>query len=314
MFFFYISKETHASGFYCDYCQKMYKRKSRLVKHMLLCHVPQHPKDLPSCHVCHQLFPNQQLAELHVKAKHSYEAASSKPLLMSKLIDKVVVCEYCESAFHTTALLKQHKDLAHTSDGLPQFECVHCAVQFDQYGKLKTHYNSHDDLKALFTVPSWYCCEYCPKQFRSWRSCQVHRKNLHLSGVSVIECSDCGSGFHRIADYEFHRKHAHNKHCSHTCPICERTFNTTGSLDRHLTTKHIENRPRKKRKNEFQHVADDGTISCLKCGHIAKSAQMLRIHVQRTHKGSQTAFTCEVCQQVCARKQTLQEHMATVGI
>lgn len=305
-------QESHSVGYFCDYCPKNYKRKTRLVRHMLLRHVPQHPVDLPICRLCSQVFPTKELAELHSTTKHSHENVSNKPFVFSKRIEKVVLCEYCESAFHTVDQLNNHKRLAHTIDGLPQFECVHCEIKFDQYGKLKTHYNSHSHLKTTFTVPSWYCCEYCTKQFRSWRPCQVHRKNNHLSGVSVVECSDCGLGFHKIADFELHRKSVHS--IGYKCPVCERSFSTSQSMNRHLTTVHIENRTPKQRKNVFKLVAEDGTISCLSCGHVAKSEQMLRIHVRQEHKeGMKVRFTCDLCQKVCKRKQALEEHMATVS-
>lgn len=293
----FISQEKHLPGFFCDYCQKGYQRKTRLAKHILSMHLPQHPINLPVCASCHTVFANEQLANLHIRSKHetkitSNDTGSDNKPLDFKLIEQVFMCEYCESAFQSVELLFEHKRLEHTpSDGLPLFECVHCAQKFDQYGKLKTHYNSHVELKTMFSVPCWFCCEFCPKQFRTWRSVQLHRKNIHLSGVSVIECPVCGRGFHKIVDFEYHNKLVHETRFE--CPLCEQSFNSKTSMQNHLTSVHIEENHKKRRRSQRK--------------HMAKSESALRT------RDTIVVHLCPVCKQEFRRKQELKEHYAKVS-
>lgn len=112
-------KNDGPTPFVCDICEKSFKDKSNLVKH-----VRTHTKEKPFvCTIegCGKRFSHNQTLKEHMNVH-----CGIKPF----------VCSYCKKAFASEANMKRHQRI-HTGD--KPFVCPVCGKAFTQNGNLKTH-------------------------------------------------------------------------------------------------------------------------------------------------------------------------------
>jgi len=67
-----LHEATHFGGmpFKCDICDKRFKRKSSIKKHMGLFHSEQLPKEFIKCKYCDTIFKSRTFLRSHIEKKH----------------------------------------------------------------------------------------------------------------------------------------------------------------------------------------------------------------------------------------------------
>lgn len=229
----------------------------------------------------------------------------------------------CDSAYSRNDNLRRH-ELSHTTDELP-FKCRRpgCTRAFSTKQRLERHNGLHDR-------PTPYQCSFCEKSFAKKRilgehfaeehkgqlpykckneGCESafpspselrrHVVNVHTEKSYV--CMDDGCvelpPFTKFSDLQRHLRRDHRVTPSCKCDICEKSFNTTSGLSKHLKT---HNLPAYNRL--VFRCAYTG------CDAVYTSSSNLGTHVRSKHT-NQNAFVCEICEQTFSLRSSLKRHV-----
>lgn len=285
----------------------------------MLSHREIEPKILPLCEQCGQVFETNEIAYKHFLKIH--KITYDQVLLEFKYFDKVICCEFCESAFDDASTVVEHKKI-HT--GPNKYQCQFCMAAYDQFSKLQTHRNSHNNLKTLYPVQRVYVCDAdaCLKLYADWRNLQSHRKTVHLINPSIYKCKDCDATFYQSWTYAYHKKSAHEEPSK--CPFCDQKFVMARSLQKHVNRVHVEARTKspvvrqkKSPKNNFnfdlnvRKDPNDGLYYCRICEKKCTGRNNVIAHVQMVHMKI-TNYTCDICNKGFYQRGDLSDHLRKV--
>ncbi|XP_055941918.1 zinc finger protein 271-like [Argiope bruennichi] len=256
--------------FTCNDCKKVFKRKDRLRKHLLI----HSGEKKHRCNVCGESFLRQPDLKKHTRI-HTGEKPFS--------------CLDCGKRFKRRHHLMRHS-LVHT--GKKPFTCDVCDKSFTQKSNLKNHMNIHREriISDDNAVPG---PSRLPFNDSNLSVCQedVQPKLLKSEPAheKVFTCNDCKKVFKRKDSL---RKHLliHSGEKKHRCNVCEKTFLRQAHLKMH-TRIHTGERP----------------FSCLDCGKRFKGNHHLQRH-SLVHTGEKP-FKCDVCDKSYRRKSKLKIHM-----
>ena len=201
---------THDEGFCCGTCQKVFRRKHHLVRH-LKTHDPKAKET--HCSDCNIYFKDVEALDNHKRNKHN------------------MVCDVCGTLFKRRRDLERHRNELHAeqaSGTSTAFVCPldGCGKVFYREAKYQGHINVHAHLKP-------YECGTCHKTFSSKYSRNDHQKLCNSS--KRIECAICGKVFQHIASLHNHRLAAHSEH-TFAC-VCGAAFRYRAGLLKHKKSK-----------------------------------------------------------------------------
>lgn len=274
-------KPAKPGTFTCDYCQKIYPTRKKIVRHM-----PHHVvREKIKCGFCDKMFsdryylkrhekihsgsPTQQCQiclkfyaalQSHMKNIHSDERKCKK--IKKHKQKRPHQCKVCKQILATSSNLKNHIKI-HTSDR--QYKCSTCNESFFSAYLLKVHKKTNH---LPDKVPQrYFSCKHCDAKFLNYSNLCSHKLNVHtMSSSFVYICDYCQK------EYKFRRQLVRHmlKHFSkttHKCTVCDKVFNNTTSLNIHNSS--------------------HGTIKkfqCELCDKYYKQSSGLSRHVRRTHK------------------------------
>ena len=209
-----------------------------------------------------------------------------KTLKRHKLIhsgEKPFICACCEKGFLDKDRLTQHLKI-HTE----KFACKHCEKTFSTKSSLNLHINLHKDEKP-------FACVQCNKRFFKNQYLKAHMRRH--SGEKPYACSPFGMRkvFYEKKQYLNNHQRRHTDENTFLCEFCSKTFDTNGSLSRHI----------------LKHGGEKPFYDCRFCTKTFSSKQYVGIHVKRVHFGEKP-FTCNMCQKTFSSSLYLKKHTRNV--
>lgn len=170
----------------CDYCQKSFPSRSKMLWHRRM-HEPDRPRFNCPFESCDRIYLSRQACELHYKQTHC-SPDDYQPL----------ECTLCQKTFAIPQTLQIHMRY-HTRD-FP-YECAHCERRFAQKGHLTSHLQvMHNNLRYICPI------EGCRKVFKN----TISLRNHSFSHTSMpFRCAYCDRGYPQKSKLKVHLKLKH---------------------------------------------------------------------------------------------------------
>lgn len=265
-------KQKDEKPFKCDFCEKCFRLKSLLNKHLIL-HSDLRPY---SCSECGRAFKMRNNLTKH---------------MVMHLDDKPFSCQHCGKTFKRSSELSKHDRTVHQGKKYrvnKRFQCNSCPKAFTYQQALEDHQYVHTGIKN-------YQCGICGTTLYSNYNLIKHM-NAHLDkqaqpGLSKkgsFQCHICGAAFSYSQSHRLHLRTIHGD-AKPKCPICGKVVSSRKFLESHINT-HTGEKP----------------FCCEFCGRSFTSKSYLEVHV-RGHTG-EMPFKCTVCSKGFKQKSALTSH------
>lgn len=213
---YHLVGHTDECNFKCSSCDRLFKHKSLLSRHIKIVHMKQHFRRF-NCKNCDKVFEKRKLLNQHIIQDHNEE-----------LPFKCNVCNRClSSAYCLKTHLKTHSDTK-------EFVCTYCGKGFHKIHNLNEHINSHTGNRP-------YDCKECGKKFKSGNNLRHHL--LVHTGEKPCKCKieGCSASYMYRVDLKRHLYSAHGIYTKKfECQICQKVFPENKLLRKHLE-RHKEN-------------------------------------------------------------------------
>ncbi|XP_063836250.1 zinc finger protein 91-like [Ostrinia nubilalis] len=265
------NESVKQESFPCEFCDKTFKWKTSLRKHVETHRIETGQKRRPYCEPCRLSFTTTSNLQKHVKASLKHQIQLKLWKLKESLPTDSTPPEKQQ------AHIEKIKGAVNSSR--PRFSCAQCGKTFQWRGNLSRHMHSH-----AVRAKGELVCEPCNRTFSSIATYKQHMKisKKHVSENDFkYMCSDCGKRFANKTRLKDHVNWEHLKNFVHTCDVCQKVFKSHTALYIH---KQVHN------KDSTDHLCDH-------CGkHFANLAR-LRCHIVALHT-STAPYKCSVC---CAK-------------
>ncbi|XP_069362806.1 zinc finger protein 420-like isoform X2 [Maniola hyperantus] len=275
-------------SFTCDICQKMFKRKSLLIKH-----IQAHNKIKPyACAFCKFKTAHKGNLRYHVKI-HTGE--------------KPFACEICNYRSTTNSHIVRHMQ---THTGEKRYACSSCNYKCARNSHLVRHMRTH----SKGTPYSCNLCEYECKQ----NSSLVKHMRTHTRG-KLYSCSLCKYKCSTDTRLENHMR-IHTGEKPYSCSVCKYKCSTGTGLVVHMRI-HTGEKPFSCSACEYkcstnnrlvEHIrihTGEKPYSCNSCEYKCSTHTRLLVHM-RTHTGEKP-HSCKLCDYKFVDRGGLMRHMKT---
>lgn len=285
---------VHGRLYKCEMCDREFKKKSNMKKHLQLVHLK---LELFVCEICARTFKYSRSYIEH-KRKHTGERpfkcdfdSCDKSFTTTKQkrlhvnvhhLARTYTCEHCKKKFKYELYLKKHIREEHSER---TFKCNLCEFTAKQRSLLKKHSCS----QIAVTV---FVCNICTGSFKSKAGLEKHMMCKHTE-KPTYECLDCHRIFKSIGILNTHKKQMHSTEM-HVCDSCGKSFKCERYLKNHYETKHSLT-PR--------------SYKCDVCNMSLKSKSSLAKHHQNMHSNEEHRYVCDQCSQTFKHKETYMHHV-----
>ncbi|KAJ8704904.1 hypothetical protein PYW08_012224 [Mythimna loreyi] len=262
------TKQSSAT-FSCEFCDKSFRWKASLRKHVETHRIETGQKRKPYCEPCRLSFTNTSNLQKHVKTSSKHQIQ----LKLRKLTESLP--EDSSNPEKHQQFIEQIKCSVNTAK--EKYPCPQCDKKFQWRGNLLRHLNSH-----VARANGELVCEPCNRTFSSIATYKQHMKisRKHVSENDFkYMCSDCGKRFANKTRLKDHVDWEHLKNYVHTCPLCQKVFKSHTSLYLHKQVVH--------KKDNAEHLCDH-------CGKPFPNQAKLRCHMLALHS-STSAYKCNTC-------------------
>ncbi|KAH8417539.1 hypothetical protein KR222_001659 [Zaprionus bogoriensis] len=155
--------------------------------------------DIP-CHICGELFSNQDCLERHIKADNCQKNESA-------------TCNICGLKVKDEEVLDLHMNL---HEGKTELECRYCSKKFSHKRNVLRHMEVHWDKKK-------YQCDKCGERFSlSWL--MYNHLMRHDGEEHALICDVCHQKFKTKRTYKHHLRTHQIDRPRYQCPDCEKSF------------------------------------------------------------------------------------------
>ena len=260
--------------FPCQYCDKIYTRPDRRLKHYKSFH-----KDVYALGDPGQGVKDNAIADSK-GITETEENDEDDDISMARSEDGDKDSSDCDSQeeWSTSNVENQPPDNSSTDDsqsGNEMFKCAYCSKHFETMAKRKLHEKA-SHLKKASNGKKQFSCQYCDKRYLRLdgvrRHCKSVHKDIYPDEVADFSCENCP----------------------------EISFSCKSSLSRHLRFCHGNSRPNKK-----------GVHSCEYCSKVFRTKAALKIHIESSkRKAENENFTCKECGEVFGLRCTWRKHAA----
>lgn len=282
---------VHQRQYKCGMCDREFKNKSNMRKHLQLVHLK---LELFVCEICARTFKYSRSYVEH-KRRHTGErpfkcdietcdksfATSKQKRLHINVhhIARTYICDYCTKKFKCELYLKKHLREEHSER---TFNCIRCDFTATKRSLLKKH-----DCRQISVA-----CNICTSSFKSKAGLERHMTRKHTE-KPTYECLDCHRICKSIGLLNTHRKQMHSTEM-HVCDTCGKSFKCERYLKNHCETKHS---------------AVPRLYKCDVCDANLKSKSSLVKHHQNMHSNEENRFACDQCSQTFKHKETYMHHV-----
>ena len=216
----------------------------------------------------------------------------------------VLQCDKCEKVFKHALSLYKH-DL-HIHQKVKPFKCDVCDYTCSTLHSLQSHQQVHTFV--------FYRCDTCGKIIKRLQNLKKHMRLKHKTNPNKyypqMADKDIGQLLSKscicvVCNQEFKTKHLlmiHMQTHKRTCPKCERTFSSAGTLKKHMNTHSDEgqSRPYKCRECEKAYTENSNL-----------NRHMALVHHMDAHTDTHSeskSFTCDCCNKGFASEFHLRKH------
>ncbi|XP_021698044.1 zinc finger protein 708 [Aedes aegypti] len=236
----------------CKICQKTFKHKNNLTRHMLT-HTGELPHKCDQCGVRFRIVTDLtkhvqgvhqgimpyfcNICDLPLKDKNSYyrHRTAVHKSMKDTPTTRRYKCGLCGTSFDIQSDLQLHVDRSHEGEDYPFKQCAVCPERFHTASQLQYHkYTKHCEQRSSRATKLQ--CTICGEQQQTRCHLDSHMTRMHGTEKKYV-CSECGSRFTVQANLSRHRK-THNAVKQFACEFCARTFNQKVALDNHRRCAH----------------------------------------------------------------------------
>ncbi|XP_075224471.1 uncharacterized protein LOC142326139 isoform X2 [Lycorma delicatula] len=284
----FFHMKTHSDApFTCEKCNKTYRERRILMRHIRVVHSSQ---NMYSCDQCGREFKSMRNLSLHytlhtgVKPFTCDHCSKSFVYKSTYIVhmkghdaDNSFNCELCPNTFNNKAEFRRLCN--HHSEARPWL-CTVCGKGYPLKGTLKNHMKTHEPEKP-------FKCTECPKSFMKKQSFECHLK-IHAGESPQFMCDQCSQSYFNV----FALKRHYLKHTSErkfVCEVCHKAFWMKDALKVHMRTH-----------------SNIKLFPCLQCPKAFAHKHSLDAHL-RTHLDVQP-YSCNVCQKTFIHKYNLARH------
>lgn len=256
----------------CDVCGNVYKTKGNLERH----YMKEHLYNQVECVVCHMSI-NSKKMDSHLRSVHGVKTETEN--------DEKFKCKFCDKWFKNKYVRNSHVKEVHLSEPM---KCKLCDFEGVR-AVLRRH---RRDVHAEKRFP----CNLCQGAFKT-----LHTLKMHMTSHSDLRsytCDICGMGFKRLNNVRDHMKCHEQK--SNQCQICGNFFARKRYLAIHEKTIH----------NFYADgvIPEEKGFECGTCGAKLKWKKNLLAHM-RIHTGEKP-YVCKICKKDFICHGSLRTHMA----
>ena len=159
-------RQILSDRFQCNQCEKSYKVKVELKKHIDKIH-----RGLKyQCEECPDVLSSSQSLRRHIRNVHELVLRSSR-------------CDVCGKCFKEIDHLRKHMKIH--EDATKSFVCQSCGKLLKNNASLRTHIRIMHERNFKKT------CEECGKRFPNMHNLKIHMEMVHLKG-ELFMCQICG--------------------------------------------------------------------------------------------------------------------------
>ncbi|XP_070499883.1 zinc finger protein 431-like isoform X2 [Chironomus tepperi] len=224
-----------------------------------------------------------------------------------------VKCPDCDKKIRYSSI-RVHRLAVHI--GLKDIMCDQCGKGFPTNSQLFSHLKSvHVDKEDKET----YECDLCPAKYCSKGGIFTHMNQIHNTEKEVAKCPICLKKI--FVALESHMRIFHPNNYDNGaradpitnkfhCPNCIRKFGGLKAFEAHVRGNVCSNfGAYEVDETKKLTIYTEGKFTCSICNNVQTSMTKLRVHMRRTHTGTQT---CTICGKVLKNLRNFYKHINKV--